>query len=65
MTCAICRTECRDVVHRFHVGSADRPTAEWAVTAPLYYASTKDFRGAVAGFCGVAHSMQWHQRRVA
>lgn len=60
MTCAVCSAPAPLTVHKFVVGDPARPSAMWAVAAPLYFASTPDFRRAVAGFCSAICSTAWH-----
>lgn len=72
MSCAVCGKPCAVMDHHFYegIGQASvkpgepwRSVRQWAVTAPLYFASSPDRTACVAPFCSPKCSLEWTARQ--
>lgn len=60
--CVVCGHPAEVIRHEYCEGSAERPARRWSVEAPLYYASSPDRMGIVAGFCSAECGLVWAER---
>lgn len=52
MKCGWCGKDCETERHDFFVGTPERPSERWTITAPRYFKAAPDGRSCEAGFCG-------------